>query len=409
MLLPFFMIMGAIPRLPLAVVNIDSYSQHMKWLSRDNAARRLGVKPATLYAYVSRGLITAARSPANPRESVYASADIDALKSRHRDARRPREIARHAIAWGEPVLESAIATIADGRLFYRGQDAVKLSAHATLEETARIIWAMPQDWAPTRPRPVAVSGATPKARGLAFLARRTAESAPAFGRTRAHLAHEAHDLLTLMADAMTNEPGDAPWHQRLAAMWNVKPRDAQLIRRALVLVADHELNPSTFAARVTASTGASLAAACLSGFATLTGPLHGEAAARALSFLQACENNGTREAMRELLARGEVPPAAGHTLYPHGDPRAASLLAALKPRPLLAEAINAVESTTGKPPNIDMALAALTLQLDLPRDAPFVIFAAGRTAGWLAHAMEQCGSNTPIRPRATYNGPPPQL
>lgn len=400
--------MGAIPRPTLAGVNIDSYSQYMKWLTRDSAARRLGVKPATLYAYVSRGLIKASRRPGHARESLYAAADIDALLNRHGDARRPREIARHAMAWGEPVLESAITLVADGRLFYRGRDAVHLSETATLEETARLLWGISGDWAPPRPRPIAVTGATPRARGLAFLSRRAAESAPSQGRAPLHLAEEAHAILTGMADAMTNEPGDAPFHARLAAMWNLRPRDAQLIRRALVLVADHELNPSTFAARVTASTGASLAAACLSGFATLTGPLHGEAAARALAWLHTCDRLGPRAALGEFLARGEAPPATGHTLYPHGDPRAAALMAALKPRQLVAEAVAAAENATGKPANIDMALAALTLQLDLPPDAPFVIFAAGRMAGWLAHAMEQCATRTPIRPRATYVGPAPE-
>ncbi len=400
--------MHAIPRPVLAAVNIDSYSQYMKWLTRDSAARRLGVKPATLYAYVSRGLIKAARRPGHARESLYAAADIDALLNRHGDARRPREIARHAMAWGEPVLESAITLVRDGRLFYRGHDAVRLAQSATLEETARLLWGIEGAWAPPRPRPLAITGSTPRARGLAFLSRRAADSPPSQGRAATHLAEEAHALLTGMADAMTNEPGDAPFHVRLRAMWNLRPRDAQLIRRALVLVADHELNPSTFAVRVTASTGASLAAACLSGFATLTGPLHGEAAARALVFLQACDRQGAATALHDLLARGEAPPATGHTLYPHGDPRAAALLAALKPRQLIAQAISAAEDVTGKPANIDMALAALTLQLDLPPDAPFVIFAAGRMAGWLAHAMEQCTMRSPIRPRATYVGPSPE-
>lgn len=374
------------------------------WISAEAAVEKLGIRRATLYAYVSRGLVTARPADHDPRASLYAAADIAALERRRRGGRRRADIARRAIAWGDPVLESAITTVRDGRLIYRGVDAVTLADKATLEDAARLLWAQDERWAPKAGRAARVEGATPKARGAIYLANRAADDAPSFGRASHALADEAYDLMSGMCDALAHSDGAGGVHERLAKTWKLSAAHADLVRRALVLVADHELNPSTFAARVAASTGASLAGAALAGYATLTGPLHGEATARALAFLDAATRNGVAATVKDALARAEALPAIGHALYPQGDPRAASLLAALKPNARIAQAIGAAEDEVGQAANIDMALAALTLQLGLPRDAPFVLFAAGRMVGWMAHAIEQRATGRIIRPRATYIG-----
>lgn len=371
----------------------------MPWLSSPEALARLKVKPQTLYAYVSRGLITAKPAPHDPRQSLYAEQDIAAILRRRKGGRA--QVAKRAIAWGDPVLETAITTVRDGRLIYRGRDAVALSETATLEDAARLLWGQPElDFA--APCGPIERGETAKARGYAYLARAAAHTPPAFSRAPASLATEGAALLSGLACAFAG--GEGLFHERLAATWGVGPRGADLIRRALVLVADHELNPSTFAARVAASTGAPLAAAALAGYAALSGPLHGEASARAVAYLEDAARIGAAAAADQLLARAESPPGVGHPLYPHGDPRAAALLKALKPKGALAAAIDAAERAAGETANIDMALAALTVACRLPREAPFVIFTAGRMAGWIAHAMEQIASRRPIRPRAAYTG-----
>jgi citrate synthase len=342
----------------------------MSWLTAKAAAARLGVKPQTLYAYVSRGFLAARPADDDPRSSVYAAADITALLRRRRAGKRRADIAARAIAWGDPVLESAIATVRDGRLVYRGVDAVEWAERATLEDTARLLWAQDVDNAPRTASRAPPRAATAKLRGFLYLARCAAEGSSSFRRPARRLAAEAMELVAGVGNAFAGEESQGFVHQKLATLWNVSRKRADLIRRALVLVADHELNPSTFAARVAASTGAPLASAALAGYATLAAPLHGEASARALIFLDAAMRDGARSAINAIFARAEGPPAIGHALYPQGDPRAESLLGAMKPSAPIAEAIAEAEDALGDRANIDMALAALTLQLDLPREAP---------------------------------------
>src|SRR5690606_28804325 len=150
---------------------------------------------------------------------------------------------------------------------------------------------------------------------------------------------------------------------------------ADTLRRALVLLADHELNASTFAARVTASTGASLAAAALAGLAALTGPLHGGAAAAMLALAAEAGRDGAEAAIMARLGQGQPIPAFGHNLYPDGDIRAQHLLAHMPVPPVFADLAAAGERITGDRPNIDFALAAMTVAYGLPRQAPLLIFA----------------------------------
>jgi citrate synthase len=194
-------------------------------------------------------------------------------------------------------------------------------------------------------------------------------------------------------------------HRRIARAWKFDSRGLDLVRRVLVLQSDHELNPSTFAVRIAASTGASLAGCALAGLATLSGPLHGEAAARALAQLdQMLAASDPVAQARDMLARGERFAGFGHPLYPEGDVRARVLMKALRPRAAIARALKAMESEIGIPPNCDAAFAAMTRELGLADDAPYVLFALSRMTGWLAHAMEQREANRIIRPRARYVG-----
>jgi citrate synthase len=194
-------------------------------------------------------------------------------------------------------------------------------------------------------------------------------------------------------------------HDRAVASW-CRPDAADITRRALVLLADHELNASTFATRVAVSTGAPLAAGVLSGLATLSGPLHGRASLGVLELVAGVKRAGADVTIREWLSQGRPIAGFGHPLYPQGDPRATTLLQQFTlPKPY-ADLRDAVEDAIGERPNVDFALAALTRVFDLPQEAPLVLFALGRCVGWLAHALEQVTTGHPIRPRARYVGPP---
>ncbi len=378
------------------------------WLDGSAVAARLGIKAQTLYAYVSRGRIEARPDPTDPRKSLYSAEDVTRLFERKSQGRKPADVARGAISWGEPVLASAITDVAGGKLYYRGADATALARTETLEQVALRLWACDDAEIFARePGPKVRMKGSAQARAFAALAFRAGIEAPALGRSPAALWREGAALMADLAGALGDgfEPG--PLHLVLAGAWGLDKRGADLVRRALVLLADHELNASTFAARVAASTGASLSASVLAGLAALSGPRHGGAAARISALIEEAERAGPEAAVKAFIARGDAPPGFGQRPYPAGDPRARALFSAFRPSPELIELGTAAEALTGHKANIDFALAALTRTIGLPPDAPFALFALGRSTGWIAHAIEQLESGALIRPRARYVGPPP--
>ena len=366
------------------------------WLTAEEALRKLAVKPQTLYASVSRGRIAARPDPADPRRSLYRAEDVDRLAGRPRGRPAATAVAAEAIAWGQPVLPTAISTIAAGRLIYRGADAIELSRTATLEDAAALLW---NTATPALP----ATKATPRPVLLALAERAAVDPSTAILGPVA-LRQVATAILATAADALLGG-GTGPLHHRLAKHFG-RPDAADPLRRALVLLAEHELNASTFAARVTVSTGASLAAGTLAGIAALSGPRHGQAAA-AIAALAADIGTAAdpEAALLDWLAEGRDVPGFGHRLYPLGDPRAAELLAQTAVPPSFAAFAAAATSVTGERPNVDFALAALTAAFGLPPSAPMTIFTLARTVGWLAHMLEQAATGILIRPRARYTGP----
>jgi len=376
----------------------------MVWLTAEEALQRLKTKPQTLYANVSRGRIRAKPDPADPRRSLYQAADVQRLAERHAGRRKAETVAAETIRWGDPVLTSAISTIIGGRLFYRGRDTAAFAEAATLEQTAALLW----NSAEALSSGTGDRHASPSLQAAFLaLAGRVTSDLPSIGRSQAALRREAHGVLSTIADALAPGPAGQPLHLRLAASWQ-RPDAADCLRRALVLLADHELNASTFAARVTASAGAALSASVLSGLATLTGPLHGAAWQGVDALIEAASGFGAEQAICRTLAQGNHLSAFGHPLYPEGDVRALALLSHFPLPPQFAEVREIGEEIVGDKVNVDFALAAMAAAFDLPREAPIIIFSLARSAGWLAHAMEQIESGQLIRPRARYAGPAPE-
>lgn len=387
----------------------DDAAPSPRWLTAEQAIAQLGVSRPTLYAYVSRNRIGVTAAADDPRRSLYDAADVRTLAQRNRSGRSRRAVAASTISWGEPILVSAITRIEAGRLEYRGHDAIALAAGATLEEVAALLW---QVEALPHPR---TSRAWPRARGAAGAAENCIAAMADLamvgrwaGRVES-VVPDAMRILDRMAWAAAGLPGVAvqpsalPMHERLAAAWGVGAKAADVIRRALVLTADHELNSSTYATRVVASTRAPLGACVLAGLAALVGPLHGGMTNEVRHLLaDPAVTADPAAAIAVRLARGERIPAFGHPLYPDGDPRAAALLERAQPSPRARRLIEAMQVMTGIAPNIDCALLVVEERLRLPSGAAFAMFAVGRTVGWIAHALEQWRDGTLIRPRAVY-------
>ncbi len=393
------------------LINVVNMKVSAQFIDADEAVERLGVRRATLYAYVSRGLVRAEPQADDPRRSRYAVEDIERLAAGRKRGRSPGKAAAATLDWGLPVLDSAITLIERGRLYYRGLDAVDLAEREGLEGTARLLW----DCGSVDPfsEPAPDAGAHPGgpdslvARCMARLALDGLAESETWARDPRRRWTSAAQLLRRMTGAAIDRPpAAAPIAGTLARHWRADPDTTRLVRMALVLVADHELNASTFSTRVVASTGAALAAAVIGGLAALTGPRHGGMTLRVQALLEEIRGQRSVEAaLARRLRRGDRLPGFGHPLYPVGDPRAAALLARTRLDPPTRETIAAAARLTGEAPNVDFALVALAHCHGLPADAPFILFLVGRTVGWLAHALEQQATGGLIRPRARYVGP----
>ncbi|TYT26452.1 helix-turn-helix domain-containing protein [Luteimonas viscosa] len=388
----------------------------------------LGISASTLYAYVSRGLIESRPGP-DHRSRVYLRRDVERLAQRKQAGRGAARGAAQSLDRGLPVMETAISLIRPDGPCYRGRPAVALvRAGATLEDAARLLWDCgeldpfdppPAEGWPARVAPLATDATLPPLERamaaiplLAVDQRHTLNAAPAIKRRiAATLLRQNAALL------VAGTPDARPVHQLLADAW--RPGDAafaELVRAALVLCADHELNVSAFAARVVASTGAHLHATVCAGLAALSGPRHGGATARAYALLaDGAEARSPGALVHERWQRGDELPGFHHVLYPDGDPRGAELLAMLRARcadnPRMGEVealVAAAAESSGRLPNIDGMLAALCHVHGLGPAPALVLFAAGRLAGWLAHAQEQQDRGRLIRPRAQYVGVVPE-
>jgi citrate synthase len=228
--------------------------------------------------------------------------------------------------------------------------------------------------------------------------------AHAVARTGWRILHQ----LAVVAAGPSSEPTlDAA----LAASWGVA-RHVDLIRAALILCADHELNVSAFTARCVASAGSSPYGVVIAGLAALEGTKHGGTTVRMEAFWDALRRSARlREGFADRLRRGEAIEGFGHPLYPGGDPRAAVLLGSLpktKGAKYARDLVSAAHDVLGEAPNVDFALVAVSRALGLPDGAALTLFAIGRTIGWIGHAIEQYQQNAIIRPRAKYVGENPR-
>lgn len=390
---------------------VNSLSHDSPWLSAEDAAALLKVRRSSLYSYVSRGLLRA-QAMAGQRGKRYLQSDVLRLARQRQTVRNPASLAQSTLDWGQPVMASSLTLVQGGRLYYRGRDALQWAEHSSLEQTAEWMW----QGVAFEPRPAVDHAAVAPPAG------HRPASLPDFACILAAWHAQARPdqpqaLLQAMATALLGAPShesSQPAHEHLAQRWRLDAPGASSLRRALVLCADHELNASSFATRVVASTGASLQACLGAGLAALSGAMHGGVTRQIDRQWEAWHAHRTLAPSLALLlkhARSGHAPAGftgfGHPLYPQGDPRAQAILQQLPPDPGRERLIDQVYAHAGLLPSLDYALVALQRGLRLPPGAAFAIFALGRTVGWIAHALEQRASGQLIRPRAVYSGPDP--
>lgn len=438
-----------------------------EWIDTAEAARRLGVRPATLYAYVSRGVLRRRRAE-DGRRSLFDPAEVDELARRGRPRRPPNR--------SELVIESAITALGDDRPYYRGRDAVRLAAEYGpaadgFERVATWLWtgesgasgdapAGPADLVPAQwladPAALAAGhaaqaglpgGVLPLDRLQVIVAALAAADPLRFHLDRPGVIALGRGLIAGMVDSLPPAasraappagsraaPTGAPTGAPTAAPTGAPPAAAGIAARlweklcpepppeglpvalgsALILLADHELAASTLAARVAASVRADPYAVVAAGLGVLSGPLHGGASFGVEKLIaEVDEPARAPRVVGERLRRGERIPGFGHTVYGAGDRRGTfvfDLVAAAVPGHERLAAAHAVLAETRRrrlpEPNIDFAVGTLSAVAGMITGAGEAIFAVARTAGWLAHALEEYERGTPIRPRAQYTGPP---
>ncbi|MCU0492070.1 MAG: hypothetical protein MUD01_10800 [Chloroflexaceae bacterium] len=379
-------------------------------MSAAEAAATLGITRASLYAYVSRGMIRSRPDPADPRARRYSWEDIQRLKTQQGQRQAAERGAATALSWGMPVLESQLTLIREGQLFYRGHCAIELARSATFEQVAMLLWTdslpdpaptfapLPQDISAGDVAAVERDGLTLLQRFQTALPRLAAADQGSYDMRPAGVVRSGGRIVRLLAALLGGTGTEAPLAVQLQqGLLPSDERAVPLLNTALILCADHELNVSAFTARCVASAGASPYEVVSAGLSALAGVRHGGQTERVEILLREVAHPGeARRVLAERLRRGDPVPGFGHRLYPAGDPRARALLVAIAASypdlPVVAKAqalSETAQELLGERPTLDFGMAVLAQALGSPPGTALALFALGRTVGWLAHAVEE--------------------
>jgi citrate synthase len=386
-------------------------------LTTAEVAKRLDVKPDTVYAYVSRGLLTNVR-PGDRRGSRFAQSEVDRLAGRGREGRRPSGAIER--------IHTGLTLLTEDELYYRGHAVSGLAGHESAESVAHLLWrGSIGTGEPFRAPAEVLAAAAGAAAALPRTARltdrvRVAVAAAAAADPLRHdldpaaVVERAEGLMASAVDALNGpEPGEGPLAVRLWPGLSgraASAEQARLLDALLVVLADHDLAASTLAARVAASARANPYAVVSAGLGAVDGQQHGAVSALAHRFLAEALDDPVA-ALADRLRTGAPVPGFGHRVYRTRDPRAGLVLDLLGDVPVRAAVDAVAQRLAGRPggfPNVDLALAAVLHAHGLPADAGEAIFAVARTAGWVAHALEEYAEpGLRFRAEGVYTGPLP--
>ncbi len=406
-----------------------------RMLESEEAARRLGVKVATLYAYVSRGLLVSHAGMAGGRRSLFDADEVERLARRSRGGR--------SVETRMATITTGITQLTDDGPVYRGRRAVDLATAETFEEVAAWLWRGVDPgpaWAPFDLGTPPDIGSSDRMRWAVVMAgahdRLRADRRPeVVVKKGARLAASMVEVLPLPGVAGAAGAGPAgssagglvlgdgrevhgTLAERLAERLcpSVDGAVIRWVNAALVLMADHELATSTLAVRVAASTHADLYDVLLAGLATIAGPLHGGASQQAYGLLVDAARHGVGQAVEDTLRWQGVLPGFGHSVYKSGDARFDALFGLLADSvtpdqfALISSLVDLTREHDIPPPNVDLALAAMAWARGMAPDAGRTLFTVARVAGWVAHYLEEL-EERPLRyrARAVYASPGPTL
>ena len=408
-----------------------------EYVSGAEAAALLGVKPQTLYTYVSRGVIQSLPTP-NGQRHLYLRADIEKLRARPRARRAPGAAAASAMYAGDPIISTSITEITSAGPRYRRRLAAELaSACLPFENVAEFLWTgelhdEPILW-DIEPLPVVVHRLIKqieRSRGDAPIAQVFSLLALSISLARGSRVERLRSSTTVMAarqliQAFSGCFGYLTPRHAYVPCASGEPIAAAVLRASglarseerlrmvnglMVLLADHELSPATFAARIAASSGADLHACLVSAIETSSGRRIAEIYERTEDFLAGAKSKAElMQRVRDLQAVGRSPPGFYQPIYPQGDPRAPYIFDLVRRagRPsrqldMVFAFLDEAESKLELKPRMEFGVVAIAADLGFPRRAAGGLYILARVAGWVAHVMEQRLSSALLRPRAKF-------
>lgn len=388
----------------------------MSYVTAQEAAAILGVSRATLYAYVSRRGIRSIPIEGS-RQRLYWESDV-------REVRRPRgRPPRGDVA---EQVESSLSLIDAQHLYYRGEKAVALAEFASLEDVAELLWIAP----PGTVTPCPAVKLPPLARSvMARLGDRSgieravaamplieAETPRAYDLTAHGMAASGAEALRMLAAILLKRDGlgRGPVHIILARSLGLDAAWEDIVRRLLVLSADHGLEAGTVAVRAMAALGISPYRSIAGGLLLMGGRQSAMSKSEHIRhFLDEIETLDPKTVVVQRLREDGRVPGFGSPLYPDGDPRARALWGVLAPQRdsdpqirSLGTAIEYVRNELGSEPNFALLVHAVNKRImSNRRDTLFVL---GRSVGWIGHAIERYCAGEQDRLPALYTGPLPE-
>lgn len=404
------------------------------YMARDEALAALAIKASTLYTYVSRGLIRSIPIEGS-RQRQFSRVDVEELVGRSKAHEGGAARAQSVMRFGEPIISTSITNVTSEGPVYRGHSAVELArAGVSFEAVTHLLWRGTLDdelaW-PTiarSPLPIALVAALElplppqdvlKLFSLIILALGLPSAGLQENQSGSATA-SAQEIINTLAcctgflshastvpDIITSDGVAMTIGKALGATERVGA--ARLINAAMILCADMELTPGTFAARIAASVGSDVYACLAAGMSAHDGGRGGRDTNRCEEFLLDKEQT-VEQKLAHARQQGQRLPGFYYRIFPEGDPRARALIDLVKETiPLTAQAVDTlylierVETECENNAGIAAALVLMSAALGLPRHSAAAIWAIGRIAGQVAHIVEQRNEGFMLRPRARYD------